>query len=98
MSGNWKGDLHVAKCEDEILTTVMMYGLPGMRFWEISLRKKAKLISKPSEVELASKGSHRPQKSHKTEGLFSKSAYRRLATFGEKACMLPFLEGTYPFH
>ena len=31
-------------------------------------------------------------------GLFSKSAYRRLATFGEKARMLPFLEGTYPFH
>ena len=31
-------------------------------------------------------------------GLFSKSAYRRLATFGEKTRMLPFLEGTYPFH
>ena len=31
-------------------------------------------------------------------GLFSKSAYRRLATFGEKARMLPFLEETYPFH
>ena len=55
MSGNWKGDLHVAKCEDEILTAVMMYGLPGTRFWEISRRKKAKLILKPSEAEIASK-------------------------------------------
>ena len=53
MSGNWKGDLHVAKCEDEILTAVMMYGLPGTRFWEISLRKKAKLILKPSEADIA---------------------------------------------
>ena len=31
-------------------------------------------------------------------GLFSKSAYRRLATFGEKSAYATILGGTYPFH
>ena len=31
-------------------------------------------------------------------GLFSKSAYRRLATFGEKSAYVTILGGTYPFH
>ena len=74
------------------------YGRPELYLWFISLGKPS-LKKSHKTADLFRTSLSPPRHLRTLMGVFfSKSAYRRLATFGEKSAYATILGGTYPFH